>query len=86
MPEPTSDATSRLTVAYVAVLTLVASAILAILWLSHKGSILGSHPGLVVVFAILVIALEVRPLPSLTEDSFFTYSWNASCSQAFCEI
>ncbi len=75
MPEPTSDSTSRMNVAYVAILTVAASVILVMLWLNHEGPILGSHPALVVIFSTLVIALEVRPLPSLTEDSFFTFSW-----------
>ncbi len=38
-------------------------------------SLLGDHPEMFIVFALLLVATELKPMPSLTDDTELTASW-----------
>ncbi len=61
--------------AYVGLLALGAAVLTLTSWRFYDGPVFGPNPFLALVFGALLLVMEVRPLPSLTEDSAFTFSW-----------
>ncbi|MEM7338455.1 MAG: EAL domain-containing protein [Actinomycetota bacterium] len=57
--------------------TIVAGGVLVALAFRSLGgtSFLGEHPAVFAVFAVLLLVTELRPMPSLTDDTELTASW-----------
>lgn len=69
---------------YVAAIVLAAGVASAGTWLlalPERSS--GPAPGLVILFAILLILLEFRPFPSIMQSSFLTFAWTFAYTLVF---